>query len=100
MQELSRFRIQLIKSYRTETFLNEKDLALSSLEDNLDILTNELPIKVLINNKDQIFSDEEVLHDVNFNINKGEKIAIVGENGSGKSTLIKLLMRFYDPSKG
>lgn len=46
------------------------------------------------------FSDEEVLHDVNFNINKGEKIAIVGENGSGKSTLIKLLMRFYDPSKG
>ena len=46
------------------------------------------------------FSDEKVLHDVNFNINKGEKIAIVGENGSGKSTLIKLLMRFYDPSKG
>ena len=46
------------------------------------------------------FSDKEVLHDVNFNINKGEKIAIVGENGSGKSTLIKLLMRFYDPSKG
>ena len=56
-----RFRIQLIKSYRTDTCLNEKDLALSSLEYNLDILTNELPIKVLINNKDQIFSDEEVL---------------------------------------
>lgn len=46
------------------------------------------------------FSNEEILHDVNFNINKGEKIAIVGENGSVKSTLIKLLMRFYDPSKG
>ena len=40
------------------------------------------------------------MHDINFNISKGEKIAIVGENGSGKSTLIKLLMRFYDPSKG
>jgi ATP-binding cassette subfamily B protein len=40
------------------------------------------------------------LHDINFNISKGEKIAIVGENGSGKSTLIKLIMRFYDPSKG
>lgn len=46
------------------------------------------------------FSNEEILHDINFSINKGEKIAIVGENGSGKSTLIKLLMRFYDPSKG
>lgn len=46
------------------------------------------------------FSNEEVLHDINFSISRGEKIAIVGENGSGKSTLIKLLMRFYDPSKG
>lgn len=46
------------------------------------------------------FSDIEVLHDLNFTVKKGEKIAIVGENGSGKSTLIKLLMRFYDPSQG
>ncbi|NRO91877.1 putative multidrug resistance ABC transporter ATP-binding/permease protein YheI [Lactobacillus helveticus] len=46
------------------------------------------------------FSNEEVLHDINFSISRGEKIAIVSENGSGKSTLIKLLMRFYDPSKG
>lgn len=33
-------------------------------------------------------------------IEKGDKIAIVGKNGSGKSTLMKLLMRFYEPSKG
>ena len=46
------------------------------------------------------FSKNEVLHDLNFQINQGEKIAVVGENGSGKSTLIKLLLRFYDPSKG
>ena len=37
---------------------------------------------------------------MNFQIKQGKKIAIVGENGSGKSTLIKLLLRFYDPSKG
>lgn len=46
------------------------------------------------------FSKVEVLHNLNFEVKKGEKIAIVGENGSGKSTLIKLLMRFYDPDKG
>ena len=40
------------------------------------------------------------MHDLNFQIKQGKKIAIVGENGSGKSTLIKLLLRFYDPSKG
>lgn len=46
------------------------------------------------------FSPTEVLSDLNFEIKAGEKIAIVGENGSGKSTLVKLLLRFYDPTKG
>lgn len=46
------------------------------------------------------FSDDEVLHNISFSVNSGEKIAIVGENGSGKSTLVKLLMRFYDPTTG
>ena len=37
---------------------------------------------------------------LNININAGEHVALVGENGAGKSTLIKLLLRFYVPSKG
>ncbi len=44
--------------------------------------------------------DEEVLKGINLNINKGEKVAIIGESGSGKSTLIKLLMRFWNPENG
>jgi len=36
----------------------------------------------------------------NLTINKGAKIAIVGENGAGKSTLLKLLMRLYDIDSG
>ena len=42
----------------------------------------------------------EVLHDVSLKITAGEKIAIVGYNGAGKTTLIKLLMRFYDVTRG
>ncbi len=41
-----------------------------------------------------------VLNNVNLSIQRGEKIAFVGENGAGKSTVIKLLLRFYDPTAG
>ena len=41
-----------------------------------------------------------VLRDVNISIAPGETIAVVGQTGSGKSTLMKLLLRFYSPSKG
>ncbi|HEY8444718.1 MAG TPA: ABC transporter ATP-binding protein [Bacilli bacterium] len=40
------------------------------------------------------------LENININIKKGEKIALVGPNGSGKTTLIKLLLRFYNPTDG
>lgn len=43
---------------------------------------------------------EPALSDVNFTVNAGEKIAIVGHNGAGKTTLIKLLQRLYDPNGG
>jgi ATP-binding cassette, subfamily B, multidrug efflux pump len=41
-----------------------------------------------------------VLRDVNFAIEPGQTIAVVGHTGAGKTTLISLLMRFYDVQKG
>ncbi|WP_244228392.1 ABC transporter ATP-binding protein [Mucilaginibacter kameinonensis] len=37
---------------------------------------------------------------LNFTLQPGEKIALVGENGAGKTTLVKLLARLYDPTEG
>ena len=43
---------------------------------------------------------EDVLKNVNFEIKKGESIALVGPSGAGKSTIADLFMRFYDPTSG
>jgi ABC-type multidrug transport system fused ATPase/permease subunit len=43
---------------------------------------------------------EEVLRDISFTVEAGEKVAIVGYTGSGKTTIINLLSRLYDVDQG
>ena len=44
--------------------------------------------------------NNEIIHNLNINAEKGQLVAIVGPTGAGKSTIINLLMRFYDPESG
>ncbi len=47
------------------------------------------------------YNDEEyVLKNINFKINPGQTVAIVGHTGAGKTSLINILTRFYDIQKG
>lgn len=46
------------------------------------------------------YHDRDVLANLNFEIKKGQMVAIIGSTGSGKSTVAQLLMRFYDPAPG
>lgn len=43
---------------------------------------------------------KQVLKDVTFSINKGEKVALVGETGAGKTTIINLILGFYKINSG
>ena len=45
-------------------------------------------------------SDKSTLNNLNFRINEGEHIAIIGKIGSGKSTIHKLLLSLYVPNEG
>lgn len=49
---------------------------------------------------DKSFGEKTVLRNITFTIERGEKVAILGQNGIGKSTLLKILMGLMPPDKG
>jgi len=46
------------------------------------------------------YDSKEVISNLNFAVNQGDYLCILGENGSGKSTLIKAVLGLKNPSKG
>lgn len=78
-------------------------MELDSESSTFDVAQVEAP-NMLIQFKDVNFtypsSQEPVLEQLNFAINKGDFIGIIGSTGSGKSALIELMMKNYDHSSG
>jgi ATP-binding cassette subfamily B protein len=81
--------------------IHNKDDEESEEEPKIDILPEHRELNI-----DKLFFQYEgphspfVLDDVNLNIPEKKITAIVGTSGSGKTTLIKLLLGFYNPTKG
>ncbi len=57
-------------------------------------------LPVMVAGLSKHYRTKEVLKDVNFEIQRGERWALIGHNGAGKSTLIKSLLGVIEPSGG
>ncbi|HMF77953.1 MAG TPA: ABC transporter ATP-binding protein [Bryobacteraceae bacterium] len=69
-----------------------------------DALPAPRPIRQGFEFRDVSFSypgtERLILKDLNFRVEPGERIALIGQNGQGKTTIVKLMTRLYDPSAG
>ncbi len=79
--------------------LIDKDMALPEKSDAVE--KKSFDNAIAVNNVSFAYVEEQnVLSDLNFEIKKGEMVAVVGETGSGKSTIANLIARFYDVTSG
>ncbi len=78
-------------------------MELKSSENFNDIKVTRKIINPDIEFKNVSFKYEEsdnVLEDVTFKANKGERVALVGHSGAGKSTIVNLILKLYTPTSG
>lgn len=69
-------------------------------EDNSEETITEFNNKITFEHVDFGYDNKKIIKDLTFTVNKGDKIALIGETGAGKTTIVKLLMRFYDINNG
>ena len=71
------------------------------IKDNSDLVLEQVKGDITFNNVFFAYNKEQwVLKDINFYIEAGETLALVGETGAGKTSVTNVLNRFYDIQKG
>ncbi|MDO4719890.1 MAG: ABC transporter ATP-binding protein [Peptostreptococcaceae bacterium] len=99
ISNLSDLNVALQRSRMIETKMGE--LMKEEVEDKKKTLPKEKIESLEFQNVSFFYQEEQsVLSDFNLKINRGDRIAILGESGAGKSTLIKLLTKSVYPKKG
>jgi ABC-type multidrug transport system fused ATPase/permease subunit len=95
LTDLKNINISLRDVRASMKFINEE--LLDNLEEQNSVVELNTIDDIKFNINEFGYDNEKsILKDIDFKINKKDKVALVGESGSGKSTLIKLLLNLYD----
>ena len=76
------------------------DEELRTPQEDLASETIKFSYKIELKNVEFSYQEKPVLENITLTINKGEKIAFIGNSGSGKSTLVDLIIGLYRPNQG
>ena len=88
----------LLGIQRYYTMIDKKPEVIDSLDaKKLDIKSAQITFE---NVNFSYNAKRPILKDINFTINPGEKVALVGRSGGGKSTILSLIPRFYELNSG
>jgi len=72
----------------------------SNIKDKKDAKSLEFNQNIIFKNVSFSYDDDLILHNINFEINQGERVAFVGMSGSGKSTILNLILNLIKRDKG
>ncbi|GGE37107.1 peptide cleavage/export ABC transporter ComA [Streptococcus himalayensis] len=88
---------QVANNRLNEVYLVESEFADKKTVQDLSMVAGDIDFKDV---SYKYGYGKDVLSDINLSIKHGSKVAFVGISGSGKTTLAKMIVNFYDPSKG
>jgi ATP-binding cassette, subfamily F, member 3 len=105
---INRFRYQATKAKQVQSRIKELE-KIERIEVPEDEATIHFSIPqppasgrtvIEVSNLTKHYGEKRVLEDLNFTIDRGDRIALVGANGAGKSTLIRILAGLEPPTSG
>ncbi|RRD94844.1 ABC transporter ATP-binding protein [Clostridiales bacterium COT073_COT-073] len=100
------FAIFIMRTATITQFSYFAELALDKIENILefdDFIYGDKTspdVELAFENVSFSYGDENVLDNISFKVNKGERVALVGSSGGGKTTIARLAARFYDIASG
>ncbi len=108
MRFVDRFKAKSTKAKQAQSRLKQLDkMELIELEDSESHISFRFPpsapcgrMAMVVEGLNKSFASKEVFKDLSFELEAGDKMAVVGVNGAGKSTLVKLLGGLIKPDKG
>ncbi len=108
MRFVDRFKAKSTKAKQAQSRLKQLEkMEVIELEDSERHINFRFPpsapcgrMAMVVEGLNKAFDDKEVFNDLSFELEAGDKLAVVGVNGAGKSTLVKLLGGLIKPDQG